>query len=385
VTDPVRARRRAFAALLALGILNHVALTGARVDVSLDALARGASPATVGLLIALFAMLPMVFAVGIGRFSDRVGAATPMIAGSAGLAASIALPALAPGFPALFASAALAGLSFTTFQIALQHVTGEAGDPGKRVKRFSLLALAFSVSGIVGPLFTGFAIDYAGHRAAFAMLAVVPLVPFAVLLSRRVPLPAPRAREERASRSGMFDLVRHRPMQRLLALNALFALGWDLHTVFVPIVGAQLGLTASQIGAVLAAFGLATFAVRVALPWVASRASETQVLAAALFLSAGAYAGFPFATGAGMLAALSFTLGLGLGGGQPVMMSLLTTRAPPGRMGEVAGLRMSLIQTMAVAAPLAFGALGTTLGLLPVFWGVGVCLATGGMVARRGA
>ena len=114
-------------------------------------------------------------------------------------------------------------------------------------------------------------------------------------------------------------------------------------------------------------------------------ADTTQVLAAALFLSAGAYVGFPFATGAGMLAMLSFTLGLGLGGGQPVMMSLLATRAPPGRMGEVAGLRMSLIQTMAVAAPLAFGALGTTLGLLPVFWGVGACLATGGVVARRGA
>ena len=352
---------------------------------SLDALARGASPATVGLLIALFAMLPMVFAVAIGRYSDRVGAGTPMLAGSAGLSASIALPALAPGFPALFASAALAGLSFTTFQVALQHVTGEMGEPGKRVKRFSLLALAFSVSGIVGPLVTGFTIDYAGHRAAFALLAVVPLAPLAVLLSRRIALPAPAAHEEHASGRAMFDLVRHRPMRRLLALNALFALGWDLHTVFVPIVGADLGLSASQIGAVLAAFGLATFVVRVALPWVASRASETQVLAAALFLSAGAYAGFPFATGAGMLAMLSFTLGLGLGGGQPVMMSLLTTRAPPGRMGEVAGLRMSMIQTMAVAAPLAFGALGTTLGLLPVFWGVGACLATGGVVARRGA
>lgn len=385
MTDAARSRRRAFAALLVLGILNHVALTGARVDVSLDALARGASPATVGVLIALFAMLPMVFAVAIGRYSDRVGASTPMIAGSAGLAASIALPALAPGFPALFASAALAGLSFTMFQVALQHVTGEMGEPGKRVKRFSLLALAFSVSGIVGPLFTGFAIDYAGHRTAFALLAIVPLAPLAVLLSRRIPLPAPAAHEERASGRGMLDLVRHRAMRRLLLLNALFALGWDLHTVFVPIVGAQLGLSASRIGAVLAAFGLATFVVRVALPWVAARVSETQVLAAALFLSAGAYAGFPFAAGAGTLAMLSFTLGLGLGGGQPVMMSLLTTRAPPGRMGEVAGLRMSMIQSMAVAAPLAFGALGATIGLLPVFWGVGACLATGGVIARRSA
>jgi hypothetical protein len=54
-------------------------------------------------------------------------------------------------------------------------------------------------------------------------------------------------------------------------------------------------------------------------------------------------------------------------------------------MGEATGLRMSLLQSMSVAVPLAFGALGTGIGLFPVFWGVGACLATGGLVARRGA
>jgi len=385
VTGGGRARRRAFATLLALGILNHAALTGARVDVALDALARGATPATVGLLMALFALLPMLSAVAIGRYSDRVGANAPMIAGSAGLVAATLLPALAPGYLALSAAALLIGFSFTVFQVALQHVTGEMGEPGKRVKRFSLLALAFSVSGVVGPLLAGFAIDQLGHRATFALLAALPLVPLAVLATRRIPLPGPAPHAVLAARGRSLDLVRHPTMRRLFAINALFALGWDLHTVFVPIYGAQLGLSASRIGTVLAVFGVATFAVRVAMPWVASRATETQVLAGALFLAAAAYLAVPFATGALTLAGASFVLGLGLGSGQPVVMSLLSTRAPPGRMGEAAGLRMSLIQTMAVAVPLAFGALGTTIGLLPVFWGVGACLATGGVVARRGA
>ncbi|CAG0968286.1 hypothetical protein BURK1_01084 [Burkholderiales bacterium] len=384
MTGAARARRRAFAALLVLGVLNHAVLTGARVDVSLDALARGASPATVGVLMALFALLPMLSAVAIGRFSDRVGAGTPMIAGSAGLAAATALPAAVPGYPALFAAAALIGFSFAMFQVALQHVTGEMGEPRERARRYSQLALAFSVSGILGPLAAGFGIDFAGHRATYAILAIVPLVPLAVMLARRVPLPAPVAREVATPR-GMFDLVRHRPLRRVFAINALFALGWDLHTVFVPIFGAQIGLTASEIGGVLAAFAVATLAVRVVMPWVVTRATETRILAGALFVSAAAYAAFPFATGAAVLAALSFALGLGLGSGQPVVMSLLSTRAPPGRMGEAAGLRMSLIQSMAVAVPLAFGTLGATLGLLPVFWGVGACLATGGVAARRGA
>jgi len=153
--------------------------------------------------------------------------------------------------------------------------------------------------------------------------------------------------------------------------------------VFVPIYGAQLGLTASQIGTVLAAFGFSTFLVRMAMPWMAAHATETQVIAAALFVSAAAYLAFPFAGGAVVLAVMSFALGLGLGAGQPMVMALLTTHAPPGRMGEIAGVRMSLLQSMAVAVPLAFGALGTGVGLVPVFWGVGACLATGGVAARK--
>ena len=66
-----------------------------------------------------------------------------------------------------------------------------------------------------------------------------------------------------------------------------------------------------------------------------------------------------------------------------MVMSLLHTHAPPGRMGEAAGVRMSLVQAMAVAVPLAFGALGATVGLTPVFWSVGLCLATGGAYGRR--
>jgi predicted MFS family arabinose efflux permease len=382
VTD-ASARRRAFAMLVALGVANHTVMSGARVAVSLDALARGASPATVGTLIALFALLPALFSIPIGRYSDRLGARVPMIVGTLALVASIALPALLPGFPALFASAALVGFSFTLFLVPMQHVTGALGEPRKRAKRFSQIALAYSISGMLGPLIAGFGIDHAGHRAAYAILALVPLVPLAIFASARMTLPAPAADDDAHGTRGMFDLVKVPTLRRLLAINALFSLGWDLHTVVVPIYGAALGLSASQIGTVLAAFGFATFLVRMAMPWIATHATETQVIAAALFVAAAAYLAYPFAGGAAALAVMSFALGLGLGAGQPMVMALLTTHAPPGRMGEVAGVRMSLLQSMAVAVPLAFGALGTGIGLIPVLWGVGACLATGGIVARK--
>jgi len=187
-----------------------------------------------------------------------------------------------------------------------------------------------------------------------------------------------------AHRGGVLALLRHRTLARVFAINALLAVGWDLHTIFVPIYGAKIGLSASAIGGVLSAFAAATFIVRLAMPAIARRIDEHQVLTGALLVAGMAYLAFPFAQGVATLLPLSFCLGLGLGSGQPMVMALLHTHAPPGRMGEAAGVRMSLVQSIAVAVPLVFGALGTSVGLAPVFWSVGACLTAGGILSRRG-
>src|SRR4030095_15355215 len=77
---------RTLAILIPLGIANHAVLSGSRVTVSLEALSMGASPFTVGVLMALYALLPMLLAVAAGRFSDRVGMRRPMLIGTAGIA-----------------------------------------------------------------------------------------------------------------------------------------------------------------------------------------------------------------------------------------------------------------------------------------------------------
>ena len=53
------------------------------------------------------------------------------------------------------------------------------------------------------------------------------------------------------------------------------------------------------------------------------------------------------------------------------------------QIGEAAGIRMALVNSMSVAAPLVLGAIGASVGIVPVFWSVGACLATGGVLARR--
>jgi MFS family permease len=385
----LRARRpprlSSFGILIVLGVANHVVLAGSRIAVSLDALARGANAATVGLLLALYAALPAVLAISAGRLADRIGVRRPMLAGSLGIAIGVALPVVAPGLPALFFAATLIGVSFMTFQVAAQYATGEMGGADARVRNFGLLALGYAASSIVAPLLVGFVIDHGGFRATFAALMLLPLFPVAVLAGNRLALPGPHPAHAAHPLSRALDLVTHAELRRVFVINALISMAWELHTIFVPIYGNSIGLSASMIGMILAAFAAATFVVRLTMPLFARYLSEYQVLTAALFVGAAAYVAFPFSTSVGTLMALSFCLGLGLGSGQPMVMALLHTHAPPGRMGEAAGVRMSLINAMAVAVPLLFGAFGTSFGLAPVLWLVGGCLAAGGWFTRRAA
>jgi MFS family permease len=384
VTDAAPDHTKKLALLIVCAIANHAVLNGSRVIVSLEALSMGASAFTVGVLMALFALLPMLLSVAAGRVSDRIGTRRPMLVGSMVIAVGATLPLAFPGMPSLFAGATLLGVGFMAFQIAAQNATGEIGGGPTRTRNFTMLALGFSVSGFIGPLIAGFAIDHFGFRAAFAIFAVIPLIPLAIIGNRRFVLPSPHANVGAAHHGGVLALLRHRTLRRVFVINAMLSAGWDLHTVFVPIYGAKIGLTASEIGSVLSSFAAATFVVRFSMRAIARRMTEQQVLSGALFLAGAVYLVFPFSTSVVGLMSLSFVLGLGLGSSQPMVLSLLHTHAPPGRQGEAAGVRMSLVNVMAVGVPLALGAVGASVGIGPVFWSVGACLMTGGFVSRRG-
>ena len=269
------------------------------------------------------------------------------------------------------------------FQVAAQNATGALGPPSERAKNFSLLALGYSISGFAGPLIAGFLIDHADFGSTFLVLATLPLLPVAVLARGRLALPLPQHPQVSAPSGGIVDLLRHRRLRQVFAVNGLFAVAWDLHSFFVPVYGARIGLSASKIGVILAAFAAATFAVRLVMPWIARRFTEFQVLTTALFVAGLAYSLFPLVASATALMGLSFALGLALGSGQPMVMSLLHGLAPAGRMGEAVGIRMAIINASTFAVPLLFGAIGSSLGIGPVFWLIGSALVGGGFLARR--
>lgn len=379
--DPGAVQRRLYELLL-LTVLIHMAYSGARITLALFALMElKTSALTVGALVALLAALPMFFSVRAGRWTDRVGVWRPMAYGAAAVTLGTALAAAVPRLETLFISSALIGSGFILFHIAVNHAFGTLGAPERRAKNFGLLALAFSVSNFLGPAAVGFAIDSIGHRATFLLLAGCASVALLALLLRRFDA-GRAAAETRGGERHLVDLLKSRTLRRVFVVSAVLSMAWDSFSFMVPVYAAQdLKLSASAIGLILGVFGAAIFFVRLVFPLLVHRVTEWQMLLYALFSSAVCLALFPLIHTVPLLVGLAFILGMGLGGAQPMIMSLLYSRAPPGRSAEAVGLRTLLLNVSQTAIPLLFGALGTALGMTPVFWAMALAMAAGGWYA----
>jgi MFS family permease len=402
--------------IFAYTLLNHSAFSGSRVAVALAGLELSASPFAIGLILSFYSLLPLFLSVAGGRWVDRVGMRLPMLAGSALLAFGVSVPFLTWDIGSLYLSSITVGLGFMGFHICTQKAAGDLGGEARRKENFSLLAIGYSVSGFVGPTLAGLTIDHFGFRSAFALLAALPCVTLALIW--RFPLhvnppesatTAPASAQDsiqlqdstqmqdstqpRASTQPLnpapdagklSELFRNPALRRLFIAVVLISASWDVHQFMVPLYGAQHGLSASAIGLVLGTYAVATFVIRLALPWLSRRFSEWRLILIAMWTAFAVYAVYPWFPTLPVMLTLSFVLGLGLGVCQPMILSALHRYAPEGRVGEAVGLRMTLVSATQTALPTAFGALGGALGLAPLFVGMSLLVAGGAVWVGRG-
>jgi len=369
--------------LILISLTAHIALAGSRITTSLYALSLHASELTVGVLIALFSLFPMLFAVPAGRLIDRIGMTRPVLGGSVAMSIGCALAGSMKGLPVLYVATLLIGTGFMVIQVAAQHSVGAMSVTEKRATNFSWLALGFSVSGFCGPVIAGLLIDHARYSTAYLAFGGFALVALGVTAcGRRHPL-HPGAQQESLPVGSALDLLRDTEMRRIYGVGILLSSAWDLFTFVLPIQGAHLGFSASTIGFILGSFSAATFFVRLAMPWISRRLTEAQILTAALMMAAACYMVFPLMQHPPPMMILAAILGVAVGSSQPNMLALLHHTAPSGRAGEAIGLRVTIGNACQVVLPLAFGGAGMALGLPVVFWGMSALIGAGVPFAWR--
>jgi MFS family permease len=366
----------------------HSAMAGLRMAAPLQALREGYSAWAVGLLLALFAAVPVLLALHAGRLADRHGYHRPvhiavLLTGSGVLLA--VLSTLVKGWPhfaVLCAAAMLTGSGANMGMLTIQRTAGLAAtDATERVRLFSWLGIAPSFSNVIGPVAIGFMIDWAGFGAGYAMLLLLPLA--TLVSARSVPrTPQPPRSAIPAGRTA-WDLLDAPGMKRLLVVNWLLSMCWDVHSFAVPILGHERGFSASIIGLILGTFTLSVTCVRLLIPLLAHRLREVEVVSAAMLCTGFIFGLYPLAHTPWTMAACAVLLGLTLGCVQPMIMSTLHHLTPDSRHGEALAFRSMAINASSTLMPLLFGAIGTVVGAAVLFWAVGGAVGAGSWVARR--
>ena len=375
--------------LVLLLIIAHTAFNGIRITTSLAAIKAGGGAIWVGFLTAMFNIVPAFVAIRVGRLVDRVPLRRPLVFGCAVLALGGAIAAIEPMLGILALCACAIGLGWMAIAASSQYAVGlyggnanRADGTTQRVKAFSIMSMGFSISSFLGPLIAGLMIDHVGYRAAFAVLAAFAAVAAIAFSTRLLKLPAAPPRADVAD-GGARELFAMPILRNTLITAAFITVGWDLYIFMVPVLGSELGLTATQIGTVLSLFAIAVFVVRFFMTALTRRLGERGVMITAMALSGATFLAFAFAHNYSLMLALSFVIGLGLGASQPIILSLLHDAAPAGRIGEVNGMRMTMISTSQWTMPLVFGVLSASTGMLPLFVIVGGGILSGSWFARR--
>jgi MFS family permease len=364
-------------------VLAHGCYIGSRLVSSLFALHLGANPFEVGVLAGLYALLSLLLAIEAGKACDRHGPVRLMILGAVLGTLALLIAYAFESMNALYVCAIVSGAGFIFFNVSVQSLVALMSTSQNRARNFSILSQGYSVSTLVAPLIGGFAIQYLGSvntYLVFALLAGIPALalPFMRGLAR---LKAAGAGE--TARSSVTELLRDKPLRTSFITSGLVVTGWDLFTFYLPVYGHEIGLSPVAIGMVLGIFGAAAFCVRYFLPPLVARLTETGLLGWAMAIAAVLFVIFPFFENVYALCVLSVGLGMTLGLGQPLSMMITYSRSPAARAGEANGVRLMVNHFTHFIVPIASGAIGTALGVGPVFWINAICLGFAAKVLRK--
>ncbi|MFG6489050.1 MFS transporter [Roseateles sp. BYS78W] len=374
--------RHAFSWLIATMICVHACMATTRVTASLWVLNQGYGEASVGMLLSLFAVAPILLSLWAGRLADRHGFHRPVGVGVALAFVGALLALLIPKLWAIATGCLLCGGAVSVAAVAMQREAGlMAEEPGELKKIFSWMALGPAMSNALSPIIAGLLIDHIGMTAAFAFATALPLLAWA--LARKVPPNPPQVRTKSFREPAAWDLFRLPAYRRLLLVNLALSAGWDAHSFVVPVVGHSRGLSAASIGLVLGSFAAAATVVRLAIVRFGDDIDEAKALRGAMTLATLVFVAYAWLPGTVGLMCGSALLGTALGSVQPMVLAMLHRATPPERHGQALGLRMLTLNGATVGMPVGFGMLAAATALTAPMWVMAAALVAAQWPARK--
>ncbi|MDV2476568.1 MFS transporter [Rhodococcus zopfii] len=353
--------------------LLHAAFQSVRVLVSYRTLTLGGDATTIGAITALYAIVPLVAAVQLGRAVDRHHAAGILRAGIVVTTAGAAVIALSPNLPVLGAGNVVLGLGQLLVTVSGQAFVSILSPPDGLDRGFAGITLGVSIGQAAGVPIAG-AIAATGGSDPTAVNTTPALLVMTVISALALPFVIglrepddPEARSDDDTPQSVLSMLRAPGMKPAMLSSLVVLASVDLVVVYLPLLGAEFGFGVLLVSALLTARTIASILSRALLPWALRRISRRLLLISATAATIVPVALIPLVPNPWVIGVLLAICGMFWGVGQPLTMTWVVQLVAPADRASALAVRLTGNRFGQVAIPLAAGAVAGVAGTASVF------------------
>jgi predicted MFS family arabinose efflux permease len=372
-------------AILSTAFLEQTVVSIVRITTSYRVVELGLSVVWLGIITAVYAVLPIIVGVQVGRFIDRGHDAATSWIGSGLLVVACAGFALFPSLIAVLIFTALTGTAHLLLVISQQVLCTRCGSgPGAMERAIGNYMVANAVGQGVGPYIVGLA---GGSASVPPTHVLFTIAAFGAVLSMGSALLL-RPSGERKSTAGrgkpppLRDLLFIPGLTTIMMVSVVTVVAQDLIVVYLPLLGAERGMSVDAVGTMLAIRAAASMVSRLIFARLHAAVGRIPLTIISTFVSAGAYASLalplPVPAMYAALALAGFALSISITASIAGVLGI----ASGGAIGTANSLRTMANRAGQFFIPFLASLLAAATGTAGIFVIIGISLAASGAAVR---
>lgn len=323
----------------------------------------GADPWLVGLIGATFALAPLLLAIAVGRWVDRGRDGKALYLGSLFLIFTSLAIVFIQNIPLLMLAMPLLGIGHLLVMVGGQSMIANRSPDSGLEKNFGLLTFYASLGHAVGPFLGGMLADRGDLR-----VDTIPAIGFAtglflfgsiVVYSLRKPSTVSHA-DAGSSLADVKKVISTPSYKSAIFVAGSITAVVDVVLIFLPLLGRELGLSASQIGALLALRAAASMSVRAVLGPLTKKFGMLTVINSGSLVTLFGMLALYFASDFWILSFILLITGFAMGIGQPATMAWVSRISPSRLKGLAISIRLTSNRFGQVVVPSIAGVVAAT-------------------------
>jgi MFS family permease len=364
--------------LLVGGLLIQAIVPLARIVTTYRAIDLGLGASVIGLLSAVFALLPVFLTTAVGRYNDSGASAKAMTSGALGVfVGCAALWLLPPSLPAFLVGTAILGVGQTLSLSSMQMMVSTSSSRAHRDSLLGNYMVAMALGQALGPLFLWMPRDS-------VWLLVIPVIGAAVLVAvASVLLKVAPVRRGRGTldRIPLGQIAATRGLPWIVVMGSICVTAQDLLLAFMPVLGEQRGIAPAMIGLLLSARAIASMLSRLAFGMAVRHFGRMPLMLGSAILGGAGLLALAAPLPVWTVALALVAAGLGLGVALTSSIALTLVIAPPAARGTALSMRLTANRIAQFSVPLLAGLIVAPLGAGGIFALIGAALR--GTAVRR--